>query len=244
MEDPAQFSIVQKLVGLSRADWMYTDLYLREAEVAMRPLCTREQFRGMLGQRSHVSRLAADLRRAISGGDWPKAEQLASEGVETRDRVERNSQIRSLAAEVYGRRSLTPSTTALALSGVVAQPARVLKPEISGFGSDLRALSERGDSLRDFYSRRAAAFDRNVIDLPEAPPPRVEPSALRKAALAAADSADFAAVLRISRSLARSGQDRLGRIRARHPVSGWVDELSQPIPEQAIERAPKPIPSP
>ena len=40
MDDAARFSIVEKLVGLSRADWKYADLYVREAEAAMAPLCT------------------------------------------------------------------------------------------------------------------------------------------------------------------------------------------------------------
>lgn len=237
MDDAARFSIVEKLVGLSRADWKYADLYVREAEAAMAPLCTREQFRGLQGQRAHVKQLISELERAIQRGDWPAAEMLAQEGSEVRRRVERDGRLLALAETIYGTRSLDASTTTLALTGAVAQPARVLEREIARLGGDLRALAERDASKRGFYERRAAELERMVVDLPEDPPPRVDPAELRDAALGAAEGADFAAVLRIARSAARSGQDRMGRIRAPRPSSGWVERLAEPMPEEAVRRA-------
>lgn len=237
MEDAARDSIVKKLVGLSRDDWKYADLYLREAEAAMAPLCTHEQFQGLLGQRSRVKQLASDLHHAIQRSDWPRAEQIAGEGSELRGRVERNSRLLSLAETIYGKKSLCASATALALGGAVAQPARVLEREISRLCSDLRALAEQGGSKREFYDHRASELDRRVVDLPEDPPPVIDPSELRETALTAAEDEDFAAVQRIARSAARSGQDRLGRIRAARPSSGWVERLAEPIPGHAIERA-------
>ncbi len=237
MEETARFSIVEKLIGLSRADWKYADLYLREAEAGMAQLCTEEQFRGLLAQRSRVEQLASDLRRTIQRGDWPKAEQLAREGTELRDRVERNSHLLTLAGTIYGKRSLEASTTALALTGAVAQPARVLEREISRLCGDLRGLAEQDVSHRGLFERRAAELERMVVELPEDPPPGVDPSELREQALEAADGADFAAVLRIARSAARSGQDRMGRIRAPRPSPGWVERLAEPIPQDAVQCA-------
>jgi hypothetical protein len=203
----------------------------------MAPLCTRERFHDLMAQRNRVGTLAADLRRAIQPGDWPKAEQLAREGSELRSRIERNRHLLSVAETIYGKRSLDAGTTALALSGAVGQPAQTLEREISRLGADLRALAEQHASNRRFYERRAAELERMVVDLPENPPPGVDPSELRKAALTAAEGADFAAVLRIAQSATRSRQDRLGRIRAALPASGWVERLAEPIPDGVIERA-------
>ena len=208
MEDSTRFSIVSKLVGLSRADWKYSDIYLREAEAALSLICPREQFRGMLHQRDRVKKLASELRHAIQQGDWQEAERLAAAGIELRRRVAQDSRLLSLAETVYGQRSLHASSTALALSGGVAQPARILEREISRLSSDLRTLAEGDGSLREFYGRRATELDRMAVDIPEDPPPRVDPSELRDAALTAAADADFAAALRIVRSAARSGRSR------------------------------------
>ncbi len=237
MENTAQFLIAEKLVGLSRADWKYADLYVREAEAAMEPLCTRTQFRELVVQRSRVGALAADLRHAIQQGDWPRAEQLAGESSELRRRVEQNSRLLSLAEKIYGKRALDASTLALALGGAVVQPARELERGISRLSSDLRTLAEHDHSHREFYDRRAADLDRVVVDLPEDPPPGVDPSELREAALTAADGADFAAVLRMARSAVRRGEDRVGRVRALRPTSGWVERLAEPMPEEAAQRA-------
>lgn len=152
------------------------DLYVREAERAMAPLCTREQFDGLVAQRRRIGTLAAELRRAIQQGDWPKAEGLAKEGGDLRSRVERSGRLLALAEAIYGRRSLDASTTTLALTGAVAQPARVLEREIARLRDDLRTLAERDPSQRGFYERRAAELDHMVVDLPEDPPPRVDPA--------------------------------------------------------------------
>lgn len=237
MKDAASLSIVEKLVGLSRADWKYVDLYLREAESVMAPLCTREQFDGLVSQRRRIGTVAAELRRAIQQGDWPKAEQLAEKGGDLRSRVERSSRLLALAETFYGKRSLEASPTTLALTGAVAQPARVLEREIARLSGDLRTLAEENASRRGFYEQRAAELERLVVDLPEDPPPRVDPAELRNAALDAADGADFAAVLRIARSVGRSGKDRMGRVRAPRPSSDWVTRLAEPIPEGAVARA-------
>ncbi len=237
MDDAAQISIVQKLVGLSQADWKYADLYLGEAEAALAPLCTREHFRGFQGRQKRVTQLTSDLRRAIRLGDWPTAEQLACEGSELRSRVAQTSGLVSLAEKVYGKRSLDASTTTLALSGAVAQPASFLKREIDRLSGDLRAVAGQAGTDRGFCERRAEEFDRLVVDLPADPPTRIDPSDLRDSALSAADSADFAAVLRIARSATHSGLDRLGRIRAPRPASGWIERLADPIPTLAIARA-------
>ena len=237
MDDAARFSIVQKLVDLSREDWKYADLYLREAEAAVAPLCTREQLQGLVGQRARVKRLVSDLERAIRRGDWPAAEELAAEGSELRGRVERDSRLLALAESIYGMRSLEASTTTLALTGAVAQPARLLEREIARICGDLRTLAEWDAAKRGFYEVRAGELERLVVDLPEDPPPSVDPAELRDAALDAAGDADFSAVLRIARSAARSGQDRMGRIRAPRPSSGWVARLADAIPDDALKGA-------
>lgn len=237
MDDAARLSIVEKLVGLGRADWKYVDLYLRQAERAMAPLCTREQFDGLVAQRKRLGTLAAELRREVQQGDWPKAEELAEEGGNLRSRVERSDHLLGLAETIYGKRSFDASTTTLALTGAVAQPARVLEREVARLCDTLRMLAEWDPSQRGFYERRAAELDRMVVDLPDDPPPRVDPAELREAALEAVDDTDFAAVLRIARSAARTRQDRMGRIRAPRPGSGWVERLAESMPAEAIRRA-------
>lgn len=122
MDDAARFSIVEKLVGLNREDWKYADLYVRQAEAAMAPLCTREQFRALRGQRARMKQLISELERTIQRGDWPATEKLAAEGAELWGRVERDSRLLALAEKTG-----CASTTTLALTGAVAQPARVLE---------------------------------------------------------------------------------------------------------------------
>ncbi|MCZ7618929.1 MAG: hypothetical protein M5U32_11705 [Myxococcota bacterium] len=229
--------VAEKLVGLSRADWKYADLYARAAEGAMASLCTREQFQGLLGQRTRVKQLILELQRAIRRGDWTESEELAEQGRELRTRIERDHRLLSLGEVIYGRRSLDPHATALALAGVVAQPARVLEREITRLSSDLRTLAGMDSLQSGFYERRAAEFDRMIVDLPEDPPARVDPTEQREAALDAADGGDFGAVLRVARNAARSGRDRTGRIRAPRPSSAWVARLVEPIPADAVERA-------
>lgn len=80
MDESAQFSIVAELVGLSRADWRYSDLYFLEGEAALAPLCTRERFHGRVHQRDLVEKLASGLRRAIRQGEWSEAERGRSPG--------------------------------------------------------------------------------------------------------------------------------------------------------------------
>lgn len=237
MDDAARFSTVEQLVALSRADWKYADLYLQEAEAAMAPLCTREQFQGLLGQRLRVQRLISELERAIQRGDWPAAEKLAAEGSDIRARLDRGSRLLTLAETIYGSRSLDASTTTLALTGAVAQPAKALEREIARLSGDLRALGEQNASHREFYERRAAELENMVVSLPEDPVPCVDPAELRATARSAAAGADFAAVARIARSAARSRQDRMGRIRAPRPSSRWVTRLAEPIPDDAVQRA-------
>jgi hypothetical protein len=237
MEDAARYSTVEKLIHLGRSDWRYADLYFQAAEAALGPLCTRGQFRGLLAQRGLVKKLASDLRLAIQRGDWTSAEQVASEGAALRTQVERESRLATLAEKVYGKRSLDANNTALALSGALAQPARVLQAEIGRLIGELRTLAAHDASLRGFYERRAVEFDRMVVDLPEAPPPQIDPSELREAALLAADGADFAAVQRIARHARRTGRDRLGRVRAARPISERVARLADPLSPDAVERA-------
>ena len=64
MEAAERLSMAEKLVGLSRVDWNYTDLYLERAEIAFAGLCSRERFRVLRAQRSRIGSLASDLGRA------------------------------------------------------------------------------------------------------------------------------------------------------------------------------------
>lgn len=239
MDDASEVATAEILVRLSRADWKYTDLYLRLAERALAARCTREQFRGLTGRHALLGALAHTLRRAVQQGDWSETGKLAAEGAELRTQIQGSQSLVEVAGAVYGKRSLDPSATALALSGTVSRPAAVLEREIARLTRDLRSLADRDAGERGFYERRAGELERMVLDLPVHPPPRVDPSELRDAALVAVDAADFAEVLRVARSAAQSGTDRLGRIRAPLPVSGWIERLEEPLPKAALERAPR-----
>jgi len=69
IKEAARLSLVEELVGLSRADWKYADPYLWKAEAVMAPLCPRKRFRNLMAQRNRVGTRATDLRRAIQPGD-------------------------------------------------------------------------------------------------------------------------------------------------------------------------------
>lgn len=237
MPDAAQYSVAEKLVGLSRIDWKYADLYLREAATNIERLCTREQFHAMRGAHNRVKRLPAELERAIQLDDWPKAERLASESSDLRGRVERNSHVLSLAKTIYGKKALEANPTVLALSGAVSHPQTVLDREISLLSSDLRSLANLDGSPRAFYQRRAEELDRMVVDLPEESAPNIDPAELRKVALAAVARSDFATIMRIAQSAARSRRDRQGRIRAPIPTASRVERLTETLPTDVIECA-------
>jgi hypothetical protein len=236
MAEVALTEVAAKLVRLAGTDWKYADLYLRDAERVISAVCSRDRFLQLRDRRKLVTTLAADLRVAVQGGDWPRAQQLAREGEEVRARVEAEHDLLSLAERIFGARSLDPDPLALALSGAVALPARESKRGIEQLCADLRALAQGDPSHQAFYELRAAELEGVVVDSPDRPPPRIDPSELREAALAAAEDANFAAVLRIAEGAAR-GRDRLGRVRAPRPASARVRRLAAPLPGTSVERA-------
>ena len=234
MEEPPERATAERLVALARTDWKYSDLYLRFAEDALAAVCPHEKYLQLLDQRDCLPRLAADLRRAIQCGNWRDAERLASEGSDLRVRVQEDGALLSLASQVYGRRSLEPNATALALSGVLAQPADALAREIKRITLDLESLSE---CHGEFFARRALELRRLAVGSAPEPAPTIDPSDLREAALAAADEGDFGKALQVARDAVKSRQDRRGRVRAPVPEPGWVARLAAPMPAGGVARA-------
>jgi hypothetical protein len=231
----ARLALVQKLVNLSRGEWKYADLYLDDAERLLSPLLTREQFQGLVHQRNLIPKLAADMRRAVQSANWQKAEQLARQGTETRKRIQRDAPLVSLAEDVFGEKVLSPSSTALALPRAVSQTSSTLGRDLSLLQSQLRELAAAETEYQTTYQRRADELEHLRLDDEVGRSQQVDPVELRQAAIRAADDGDFAAVLQLCQRAARSRQDRLGRVRAPRPASGWVARLAKPIPEAAVE---------
>lgn len=235
--ETARLDEVESLIALSRDDWKFSDLYLERAEALLSAVVAPQEHRRHSDRRASVGRLSAALRRAIQRADWREAAQLAADGAELRRRVQASQGIWLLSEKVYGKHTVEASPTALALSGAVPQPGSIVERQVAGLCSRLRTLASRDSEERAFYLQRAQELESLSFELEEPPSVSIDPAELRAQALAAAEGADFDAVLRLARRASADRRDRNGRVRPPPPPESRADRLDEPLPTSAIEAA-------
>ena len=238
MAEPDPLRTVEQLVELSRWDWGYADLYLQDAERTLRPLLTPHRYEELARGRESLPRLAAESRRAIQRGDWSEAERLAEAALGLRHRIEREARLLKAAEPIYGARTLSPDSSALAFAAGVAYPAGVLRSRLRELAETLRGLAGTSE-LATFHAHRAERLEQLELELEEDAAPSLDPSDLRDAALEAAETGDFAGLLRAARAAKAARRDRAGRTRASRPQPERVEGLEAPFPAIAVDRAAK-----
>lgn len=230
---------IDALIGLSRLDWGYADLYLRNAERVLRPIFTEEKFQGLSSRREAVPRMIADARWAVQRGAWQEAERLAEDALRMQRSLDGDARLLRAGEAVYGPRSLSPDPVALAVAGAVSYPVTSLRSCVRGVTATLRSLAQTDAGASSFYERRAERFARLEFDNEEAAAPGSEPADISAAALAASDAGNLEEVIRLARGAGKVGRDASGRTRAPRAASGWVEALAGAFPRDAVERAAK-----
>lgn len=229
----------EALVGLGRLDWGYADLYLRNAERALRHVLTEEDFRALESRHNAVPRMVEDARRAVQRGAWQEAEQLAEDALRSQRALQGEGRLLAAGAAVYGARSLSPEPAALAVAGAVSFSVSGLRSCVRELTSLLRGLAQSDGGSRSFYERRAQHFERLEFDAEEVATAGSDPAELREAALTAADAGNLQEMIRLARRAGMTGRDSSGRARAPRPSSGWVEFLGYAFPPDAVGRAAK-----
>ena len=227
---------VQALTALSEVDLLYADLYLQRAAMLLPALCTREQYAALRREREGIPHVGDELRQATERGEWSRVRALADSATAMQERVAAQRQTLEVADAVYGPRILRARPTALALNGVVANPAGSLERERAAVVAHLRLLAVEDKEWEAFYAARAAHFERLEVIADEQAGAAVDDETLRKRVLAALERPDFAEVRRLTDALVRT-HGRLSRTRVPSPKNARPDALVAPFPAAAVERA-------
>jgi hypothetical protein len=238
MTDEERLAATGRLVELSRADWAYADLYLRDAEKALAPLCDAGGYRALLAARARGERLRDEMRVAVERAEWSRVRELAREAAAARRHAAEGERLLDTARAVHGPRALAADSAALVLHGVLEHPVAALRAAVARLAYALRELAASGLVEGAPYLRRAERLEALAPDpVDHAPAASMDPAALLAEALRAVASADFDAVERLAARAAEARSGRFGRIRAPLPAAGWVEQLAERFRNGAVERA-------